>query len=327
MPKDRSTLKGALFALLAFAIFSSHDVVVKFLGGTYAPIQVVFFSVIFGLPLAMLMLMRDNAHGTLIPIHPWWTALRTAAAVMTGLCAFYAFSVLPLAQTYAIIFASPLIITVLSIPILGEVVRVRRWAAVAVGLVGVMIVLRPGTSELTLGHLAAFGCAVFGALASVIVRKIGREERPIVMVIYPLMANFLLMAALLPLVYKPMPLIDLGASALIALLALIASFFMIMAYRLGEASTIAPMQYSQIIWATLFGALFFDEWPDQATFIGAGIIILSGIYIVVRESGGASVLRPVLRTRSRPGTPSVGRVGQMLTTEERDRKGKPHEPG
>ena len=107
--------RGALFALLAFGIFSTHDVAIKVLGGVYSPIQIVFFSVLLSFPLATVMLMRDSTAGTLIPKHPWWLALRTAAAVTTGVSAFYAFSVLPLAETYAIIFASPLIITILAI--------------------------------------------------------------------------------------------------------------------------------------------------------------------------------------------------------------------
>ena len=90
--------KGALLALLAFGIFSTHDVVVKILGGVYSPFQIVFFSVLLSFPLATVMMMRDANPGTLVPRHPWWLALRTGAAVVTGVSVFYAFSVLPLAQ-------------------------------------------------------------------------------------------------------------------------------------------------------------------------------------------------------------------------------------
>ena len=167
--------RGALIALAAFGIYATHDVAIKVLGGSYSPIQIVFFSVLLSFPLATIMLMRDASPGTLIPRHPWWLALRTGAAVATGTSAFYAFSVLPLAQVYAIIFASPLIITVLAIPVLGEVVRFRRWLAVLVGLAGVLVVLRPGTTDLTLGHAAALVAAFGGAIAAIVVRKIGAE--------------------------------------------------------------------------------------------------------------------------------------------------------
>ncbi|WP_299826405.1 DMT family transporter [uncultured Roseobacter sp.] len=310
-------LKAALMALTAFGLFASHDVIIKVLGGGYSPVQIVFFSVLFSFPLAMLYLLRDATPGTLIPVHPWWMAARTVAAVITGFCAFYAFSVLPLAQVYAILFASPLLITILAIPILGEQVKLRRWIAVAVGLTGVLVVLRPGQAELELGHLAALVSAVCGSFASIIVRKIGREERTVVIMLYPMMANFIVMAALLPLVYQPMPLADLGKLGIIAVLAWTAGRFLIAAYNNGEAVIVAPMQYSQILWATMYGLLFFDEQPDRNTIIGSAIIIASGLFIVLRESRSEDSEQPVLRTRSRPETGTTPRVSPFLRKDKR----------
>lgn len=305
--------KGALFALGAFGIFSTHDVVIKVLGGSYSPIQIVFFSVLLSFPLATVMLMRDATAGTLIPRHPWWLALRTVAAVATGVSAFYAFSVLPLAQVYAIIFASPLMITILAIPVLGEKVRFRRWIAVLVGLAGVMVVLRPGTTDFTLGHLAALVTATAGAIAAIVVRKIGSEERPVVMLLYPMVVNFVVMAALLPLVYVPMPIEHLGMLGIVAAFAWFANRLIISAYRNGEAAIIAPMQYSQIIWASIYGFAFFDEVIDLHTAIGTGIIIASGMYIVLRESGaGNSENTPVLRSRSRVETGTTPRASLIM---------------
>lgn len=292
--------RGALFALIAFAIFATHDVVIKFLGGTYAPFQIIFFTTLMSFPLTTMMLMRDETQANLRPAHPWWTALRTACSVVAMSAAFYAFSVLPLAQTYAILFATPLLITLLAIPVLGERVGWRRLLAVLVGLAGVVVVLRPGTAAMGVGHLAALACAVSSAFAAVIMRKIGRDERSVVMLLYPLLANFILMALLLPGIYKPMPLIDLGAAALISILGFSAGLLMIAAYKNAEAAMVAPMQYSQIIWAAFFGYVFFEEGLDLMTLLGAAIIIASGVYIVLREqSGGGSDNTPVLRTRAR----------------------------
>lgn len=308
-----SNAKGALLALIAFGVFATHDTVVKVLGATYAPFQIVFFSVLFSFPLATVMLMRDAKPGTLLPVHPLWMALRTVAAVCTGVSAFYAFSTLPLAQTYAILFASPLLITILAIPVLGEKVRLRRWVAVLFGLAGVIIVLRPGATPLTLGHAAAVLAAIGGAVASIVVRKIGAEERPVVILLYPMVVNFALMACALPFVYVPMPIGDLGLVAIVALFAWIANRLLIGAYNNGEAAIIAPMQYSQIIWATLFGMLYFNETIDQTTLLGAGVIIGSGLYIVLRESrAGASENTPVLRTRSRGETGTTPRVSLFM---------------
>ncbi|CUH39425.1 carboxylate/amino acid/amine transporter [Jannaschia seosinensis] len=325
MPDRDTPLPGILTALGAFALFAAHDVVIKTLGVDYAVFQIVFFSVLSTFPFVTFMLLRDAEVGTLIPRHPWWSALRTLSAVITGFTAFYAFSSLPLAQVYAILFAAPLVITILSIPILGEKVGIHRGAAVIVGLVGVMIVLRPGTTHLALGHAAALAAAVFGALTSVIVRKIGREERAAVLMLYPMMANFLVMGILMPFVYRPMPLPDLGLWLLMAALAFLGGLGMIQAYRRADAVLVAPMQYSQIIWAAIYGWLFFGESVDGATALGAAVIIASGLYIVLREGrGGRSTNTPVLRTRSRPETGTAFRIGRMLSEEERSVQVRPN---
>jgi len=305
--------RGALFALTAFAVYSTHDVVVKFLGSSYSPIQIVFFANLFGFPIVTLMLMRDRVDGNLRPRHPWWTLLRTVAAVTSTLCVFYAFSVLPLAQTYALIFAAPLLITVLAVPILGETVGWHRTLAVAAGLVGVLVVLRPGATDLTAGHIAALVAAVCSAVAAVIVRKIGHEERSAVLLLYPMVANFVLMGCALPFVYQPLPILHLGGLGLMALLGLAGGLLHIAAYRSGNAVVVAPMQYSQILWAVLYGFVFFSETPDRSTGVGAGIIILSGIYVVFREDRTTvDTKRPVLRSQSRYVIGTLPRLGAFL---------------
>ncbi len=308
-----SNSRGALLALLSFALYATHDVFIKVLGGLYSPVQIVFFSVLLSFPLATVMLMRDAKPGTLVPRNPGWVALRTGAVVITGVSAFYAFSTLPLAQVYAILFAAPLLITVLAIPILGETVRLRRWLAVIVGLTGVLVVLRPGQTELGLGHLAALTAAFGGSIASVIVRRIGNDERAVVILLYPMVANFVVMGAALAFVYEPMPITHLGMLAVIAALAWIASRLIVTAYSIGEAAIIAPMQYSQIVWAIVFGLLFFDESIDFYTAVGSGIVIASGLYIVFREARTtASAHTPVLRTRSRTETGTSPRISPVL---------------
>ncbi len=295
-----TTLQGMILGLLAFAVYASHDAAIKRLGESYSPFQIVFFVVLFSFPVVTLMLVTDKTAANLRPNLPLLNAIRTMAVVIGGFCAFYAFSDLPLAETYAILFAAPILITILSVPILGEIVRTHRWVAVVVGLIGVLIVLRPGTAALGLGHLAAFVSAFGTALTSVVMRKIGDRERREVLLLYPLLANFAVMLCILPFVYLPMPVADLGLLLLVSVLAVLAMSLMIKAYTLADAALVAPMQYSQIIWAALFGWIFFNETTDMMTFVGAGIIIASGVYIVLRETGSATSLnKPVLRALSR----------------------------
>lgn len=320
MSSDKAAqLRGVALALASFAIYATHDVVIKYLGGLYSPFQIVFFSVLFGFPLVTFLMMRDGKGSSLRPVHPGWTAVRTAIIVVNAATAFYAFSVLPLAQTYAILFAAPLLITLLAIPMLGERVGLRRGGAVLVGLCGVIIVLRPGVTEFHLGHLAAMVAAVCGALNAVIMRKIGGAERSVVLLLYPMMANVVVMGAALPFVYLPMPGLDLFASAVIAAFALIATWLLILAYRLAPAATVAPMQYSQIIWAAIFGAIFFGETLERTTVIGTAVIVASGVYIVFREDrGGRSATTPVLRSRSRAVSSAVPPVASLPSEAAKD---------
>ena len=310
----QSNLRGALLSLAAFGFYATHDVVVKLLGESYTSFQIMFFSGLMGFPLVTLMMMGDRRDGTLIPRHPWWTALRTVSAVATGVMGFFAFSKLPMAQCYAIFFAMPLLITLMAIPLLGEKVGVRRGVAVFVGLAGVLIVLRPGGGDgLGIGHLAALGAAITGALTSVIVRKIGTDERSVVLMLYPMVLTFFAMGAVLPFVYVPMPAAHLAQTAVMAFLGMLGALAIIAAYRTAPAVIVAPMQYSQIIWAALYGWLFFDETIDLFTGIGTGVIIASGIYIVLREDTPlVSQNRPVLESRSRLDIGTTPRISSWL---------------
>ncbi len=299
-----NNLKAIGFALMSMGVFATHDVIIKLLGAHYPSLQVLFFSSLLSFPLVSLILLQQRRPGTLRPQHPGWVALRSVCAMMSGICAFYAFSALPLAQVYAILFATPLLITLLSIPLLGERVGIHRWLAVGLGLCGVLIVLRPGGGEgLTLGHLAALLAALSSATAAVVTRRLGSDERPLVLLMWPMLGNLVVTGAGLSLGYAPMQLPHLAMAGMIAVLGLTGGFLSIRAYRAGEAAIVAPMQYSQIIWATVYGWFIFGEILDRPTVIGAGVIIASGLYIVWRESSrGGDTNRPVIAARLRGDT-------------------------
>lgn len=298
-----NNLRGAALALLAMGLYATHDVIIKMLGATYPSLQILFFASLLSFPLVSIVLLGDPNRGSLRPVNPGWVALRSACNVLAGMCGFFAFSSLPLAQVYSILFAAPLLVTILSIPILNEKVGAHRWLAVVVGLTGVLIVLRPGAQSLELGHATALLAAIGSATAAVIARKLGSSERPLVLLMWPMLGNFVATGGSLALDYQPMELVDLVLTGVIAGLGLAAGFLLIMAYRAGEAAIVAPMQYSQILWATAYGWFVFGESVDNPTLIGAGVIIASGVYIVWREgSGGNSANRPVIAARLRADT-------------------------
>lgn len=300
MPSRPSNLIGALLALSSFGVYATSDVIVKYMGASYSPFQNIFFSGLFGFPLVAVMLMGDHREGNLRPRKPAMTLLRSGLVVLNALTGFYAFSALPLSEAYPIFFSSPILITLFAIPMLGEKVGLHRGIAIGVGLLGVIVVLRPGQSHLGLGHLAAIAASVIFAISSILVRKTGQSERSVVIMLYPMIANFIVSGLALPFVYKPLPIEHLGLLAAMSALGFSAGLLNIAAYRKAQAAIIAPMQYSQIIWATVYGSLIFHETHDLWTIIGTAIIIASGLYIVLREGKPTvSQHQPVLASRSR----------------------------
>ena len=163
-----------------------------------------------------------------------------------------------------------------------------------VGFIGVLIVLQPTTSTLTLGHFFGILAAMGASVNSLITRKIGQKEKTAVMLLYPLFGNFILMGLFLPFVYVPMPAAHLGGIALVSFLGFLAMFCIVGAYKASNASVIAPMQYSQILWAGFYGVLLFDDEISMSFVIGATLIIASGLHIVKREWNQTKSLQPVL---------------------------------
>ena len=299
MTPNPSNLRGALLALLSFGIYSSSDVIVKYMGASYSPFQNIFFSTLFGFPLVAMLLMSDRAEENLIPRQPGLSLLRAGLVVVNALAGFYAFAVLPLSEAYPIFFSAPLMITLFAIPLLGEKVGLHRGFAVAVGLIGVIIVVRPGGAHFGLGHAAALLAAMVYAVNSILLRMMGKSERSVVIMLYPMLANFVVSGLALPFVYKPLPIAHLGLLAAMSFTGFVAGLIMIAAYRRAPAVIVAPMQYSQIIWGVFFGAIFFAETADWITFLGTAIIIASGVYIVQREGKPhVSRNRPVTEARA-----------------------------
>ncbi len=294
--KNSFPFSGIALALLGFALFSMHDAVIKSLSGIHA-FQIAFFVCLFSFVPVTFMLAIDGEERSLRPRLPLLVGLRCLFTSGSLLSAFYAFGVLPLADVYALLFAAPILITMLAIPVLGETVRLVRWVAILLGMTGVLVVLGPNIKSLSLGHISALIAAICIACSSIVTRKIGDREHSVTLILYPMLCNIVVSGLLLVTVYVPVPLIDLGKLACIGLLSVVAQRLIITAYRASEAQFIAPMQYSQMLWAVILGAVVFNEPISQQTLAGALIIILSGIMFIWRELQ-ASVMKPILRTRN-----------------------------
>lgn len=201
-----SRMKGVLFGLAGFGLFSLADATIKFLGGSYHPVQIVAFAGLFTLPLIACLWLR--LPGTLKPEHPWLMAIRTAALVGNGLLVTYAFTAMPLAQAYAIFFTLPLMLTLLAWPLLGDRVDAMGGLAVLVGLAGVLVALNPGRVELGLPHLAAIFGTLLAAVHYLIVRKTGGAEPVVNMMLYPVLGQTVSAFLILPGRHVGMPFHD-----------------------------------------------------------------------------------------------------------------------
>ena len=236
-----STLRGAGLALLAFLSYSAYDVSAKTLGATYNPLQIIAAAGMMMMPLLLIYALIDRSPGSLRPVRPGLMALRTAGTIFNFITGVWAFTLVPLAEAYVIFFTMPLFIALLAVPVLGERLDPVRGLAVLGGLAGVVIALNPTATPLSLGHGLAMAGAVVGAMNNVIIRKTGAVERTAVMLIWPQLALLLVVAATMPFVYRPMPLHDLGISALMAVALSIALVSIIAAYRRASAIVVAPM--------------------------------------------------------------------------------------
>ena len=294
------TFWGIIIAIISYLTFSAGDAFVKHLGATYHSTQIVFFSHLFACVPIMFYLALSKSQMGLFPKRPKWVMLRCVAAAISAPVMFYAFTHMPMTEVYVIIFATPALITLLAIPMLGEQIGVYRSFALIFGFTGVIIVLNPTSlSDLSTGHMAALLGIFCGSISAVIMRKVRNDENPLTMSVYPVLSVMLSGLFLMIPHYKPVPLLDLGLMALAGMFFVSAGFLLILAYKYTEASIIAPLQYSQMIWALLFSAYIFNEETPETVYYGLPFILLSGALILYRESKLSSSKETVTETRWR----------------------------
>jgi drug/metabolite transporter (DMT)-like permease len=275
---------GLGLGALAFGLFSIMDALIKWLSATYPVPQLLVCNALFALLPVAVMVVRRGGLPQLRTRRLGLHLLRGLLGTTGGFLAFYAFSQLPLADAYAIIFATPLLITALSVPILGEAVGWRRWCAVAVGFLGVLVMLRPGVAPVGAGSLAALGAAGASACAILLVRKLSLTETTTSIAFYSNLVAVLLIGGIFGSAFvmpNPLDLALIAASGLIggsALLVLIA------AYRRTPAALVAPFQYTQMLWAIVLGALVWSDLPEPIMLLGALIVAASGLFILYRET-------------------------------------------
>jgi drug/metabolite transporter (DMT)-like permease len=277
-----SHLRGVLSMLAAVATFSLMDVSLKQLAGTYPAMQVTFLRGIASLPFLVAATGMFGRWSDLIPQRWMLHIVRGCLSVVVLWCFVYAVSILSLADAYTIFMSAPLLITALSVPILGEHVGWRRWTAVLIGFCGVLIALRPSTQTVSWPAMIALGGSLSFAFLMLITRSL-RATPDIVLASSQFGGTFLLGALMSPIGWVTPTIGSIGLFAVAGVTSVVALLCINRSLKLAPASVVVPYQYSMILWAVIFGFVVFGDVPSPATIVGAAIIIGAGLYIFLRE--------------------------------------------
>jgi len=277
-------VKGIVLAFLAFAVFAWGDAVVKAIGHDLDPFEVTFFGYLIPLLLSPTFMKSGDRLSDLVRWKsPWLMALRVFFISVTTPLSVMAFTRLPFAEAFALLFLMPSLVTVLSIFVLKETVRWRRGLAVCAAFIGVLIIVRPGFREILPGHVIAIAAALCAAGGVIMGRMIGTTEKR-----YTLIGSVFLGTAgiagvlMIPgFTWPTLP--QWGLLLAFAATAFVAQALFVVATTYAPADRLGAAQYSQILWALLIGALFFDEWPDALALLGIAIVVGAGLFIFARE--------------------------------------------
>lgn len=284
MAAAQSPLRGIALMVLAVALFSVMDALVKLLAQTYHPFQVAFFRGLFALAPIGLMVVARGGFRRLATQRLAGHAIRSVVGVAALLMFFYSFAHMKLADVVAVGFAAPLFITALSVPFLGEKVDWRRWTAVVVGFLGVVLVVDPGSGVLQPVALVALSAALFYSLSIIVIRRLSATESNAAIVFYYSAAAALVCGAMMPFLWIWPSGPHLALLMLVGLLGGSAQYVMVEAFRWGPVSVLAPFEYTAIFWSLGFGYTVFGETASAEMLAGAAVIVASGLYILHRET-------------------------------------------
>ena len=276
-------LKGALFLMLASVLFSLMALLIKILGQHLHVTQILFLRQI-GMVVMVLPAIFRHFPGSLRSNRPGLQILRMGFAVVAMLGGFTAVIHLPLADATALFFAKSFFMTIFAVLFLKEIVGVYRWSAVATGFIGVMVMLQPGTAEFSIYSLASLAGAAGAAAVMIVLRVLSQVDSADTIMTWSALGIGLFMA--IPGIYywQPPTGVEWGLLAVLVVVSYFGQRCNIFAFKYGEASLLASLDYVRLLWATLFGFLVFGDFPGPATWIGASIVITAAIFTIYRET-------------------------------------------
>jgi drug/metabolite transporter (DMT)-like permease len=277
-------LRGILSMLAAVATFSMMDVTMKHLVATYPAMQVTFLRGIASLPMVLGAVGIFATWRDLRPNRWGLHLLRELLSVLTLWAFIYSVSTLSLADAYTIFMSAPLLITALSMPLLGERIGPRRWVAVLVGLCGVVLVLKPsGTNLITIGGIAALVSALGYALSGITIRILSRTDTSAATVVWALSIMTVISGVWSVRNWVPITADAWPWIAGLGLTGALGQYFITEAFRRAPPPVIAPLEYTALAWGMSFDWIIWATAPSARMLVGAGIIIASGLYVIHRE--------------------------------------------
>ena len=276
-------MKAIIFSLLGWMFLPVMDGFAKYLSDDLPILQITwaryFFTVAFVFPIMFFFYKKQLVWSD----KPRLQIFRGLILLSANICFFYAISVISLAKALTLAFIAPLIVTAFSPILLGEKVGFRRWTAVAVGFIGSLIVIRPGFLEFNLASMAALATGFFYGFYLIITRKLSTSDNPLLTLLITGMVGALLVSLIIPFYWVKPTLNQWSLMAGIGVFACIGHLFLILSLKYADASKLAPLGYTEIIPNVIIGYYFFNELPDNWTYLGLFIIVLSGLYISRRE--------------------------------------------
>ncbi len=284
-PAAALPLQGTLLLLTALLFFAALDATAKHLSAFVAVPLLVWARYLVHLLIMLVAVAPSLGRQLIVTRRPWLMSLRGLTLVAVTLLGQLALKTLPLAETTALVFVSPLLVALFAAPLLGEQVRMRTWLAPIAGFAGVLLIARPGGSLAGAGVAYALGAALSYAAYQILTRKLAATEHPLRLLFYTALLGTLAMSPVLPVFWHgqwPTPtqgllIVSLGVYGGVG------HFLLIRAFRESPASLLAPLLYSQLVWATLLGWLVFDHFPDLPAIAGMLVIGAAGLSLAIRR--------------------------------------------
>ena len=298
LPHQDHVVRGMVAGMGAFFMFTVMNLFAKLLSSNHSIIEIVFYrNLIACLPFLFMVFVLGKRDILVIRSQPAMVGVRAVIGTISLTSTFAAFSMMPMAETTVLLFTSSLFIPMLGVIFLHERVGPYRWAAVAIGFVGVVVMVHPEGKVNVPGVSVALFAALMHATLQVILRYLGRFERPETVTFYFLVIGALITALPLPFVAVTPTMDELPLLLGVGLSGAAAQWLLSTAFRNAPAAIVTVFNYSSIVWATLFGWMIWNEWPLPAVLLGATIVIASNALVIWRESRARTITGDRVRAK------------------------------